>query len=49
MNQEYIEKDQVLIRAGDKVDRIYFLLSGGLNVFAEIRNTEFLFDTPFQG
>lgn len=49
MNQEYIDKDKVLVRTGDVVDRIYFLLSGELNIFTEIRGREVLFDSPYQG
>lgn len=49
MNQEYIEKDNVLIRAGDKIDRIYFLLSGEVQIFTEIKGREVLFDKLYQG
>ena len=46
---EYYEKQQIVFRTGDIVDRIYFIVSGEVDLLLNLNNEEFVIDTLYQG
>lgn len=47
--QEFLEKDKILFRAGDPIDRIYFIVGGKLNITITINSINIVVDTLYQG
>lgn len=47
--QIYFDKDNVIFRAGDPIDKIYFIVSGKVNVLVNIQGNEIIVDSLYQG
>lgn len=47
--QAFCEKDTVVFRAGDSIDKIYFILNGKVNIMVNINGIDIVVDTLYQG
>ena len=48
LKPEYYEKQQIIFRTGKTVDKIYFIVSGEVDLLLDINNEEFVIDTLYQ-
>ena len=49
MKQNYFDCDQVLFRAGDPVEDIYFIASGTVNIIVELEHNQIILETLSEG
>jgi len=49
MEQSFIDKDNVLFREGDEIDRIYFIINGKINITVNINGIDVFIDALTQG
>ena len=49
LKYEYYEKQQIVFRAGQSVDRIYFISTGEAEIFINYEGEEFIIDSLYQG
>ena len=49
IKQKYYEQDKVIFRAKDKIENLYMILSGTVEIFIELKDKEILFDTLSRG
>lgn len=47
--QVFFEKDTVIFRAGDPIDRIYFVINGKVNVTIDINDIDVSIENLYQG
>lgn len=47
--QQFYENDRIIFRAGDTIDKIYFIASGKVNITVNINDIDVIVDTLFQG
>jgi CRP-like cAMP-binding protein len=47
--QVHYDKDNVVFRAGDPIDKIYFVVSGKVNIIVNIHGRDIVVDTLHQG
>lgn len=47
--QIYSDKDKVIFRAGDPIDKIYFIVSGKVNILVNIQGNDIIVDSLYQG
>jgi hypothetical protein len=47
--QQYVDKDTVIFRAGDPIDKLYFIINGSVNINVRIGMSDVLVDSLYQG
>jgi CRP-like cAMP-binding protein len=49
LKQRYIDKDSIIFRAGEKVDNLYFITRGEVNLSFKMEGKEFILHNLYQG
>lgn len=47
--QEYVDKDTVIFRAGDPINKIYFIVNGYVNINVRVGISDIFVDSLYQG
>ena len=47
--QEHFEKDRIIFRAGDPIDKIFFIISGKIDITINITDIDVVVDSLYQG
>ena len=49
LKQEDVERDKIIFRAGDPINKIYFISNGRIDVSINHKESEILIDTLYRG